>query len=260
MSDTSASRNYGGIDQLLAESGLGDDAGLRSSLMELRMLADERPRASAQVEALMVPAVSAADSSPEASSPEAAGPRVDSITDELAARRRVKRRLALTTFSVAVSLAAGGAAAAASDQGVRDSVGHVNQAITSFVSAFISGPGANPADRPAPSSPEPVTTGSAGGSATPAPAAPSPAPGPAKATSTPPGGGEASKRPAPEVSRVVRVPWTPLPGQAGAGVPGTGQPMAPDLDLPTGTGPVQVLPVPDPTVTEPPVQLPHPVP
>lgn len=255
MSDTSASRNGGMIDQLLAESGLGDDAGLRSSLMELRMLAGERPKASAQVEALMVSAVPAADSSPGTASPE-----TGSCTDELAARRRAKRRLTLTTFSVGVSLMAGGAVAAASDQGVRDSVGHLNQAVTSFVSTFIPGPGANSADRPAPSSPEPVTTGSGRGSATPAPATTGPAPGPVKATSTPQGGGEASKKPVPDGPGVVRIPWTPFTGQAGAGIPGTDRPAAPDVGLPAGKGPVQVLPAPVPTVTEPPVQLPHPFP
>ncbi|MFF1251923.1 hypothetical protein ACFVYC_05440 [Pseudarthrobacter sp. NPDC058329] len=62
--------------------------------------------------------------------------------DELAARRRAKRRVTLTAFSVAVSLSAGGAVAAASDQAIRNSFTQLNQAVTSF----ITGSGGAPAD------------------------------------------------------------------------------------------------------------------
>lgn len=54
-------------------------------------------------------------------SPQTAALDVAPREDELAAHRRAKRRIALTTFSVAFLLSAGGAVAAASEQGIRDS-------------------------------------------------------------------------------------------------------------------------------------------
>jgi hypothetical protein len=74
--------------------------------------------------------------------------------DELAVRRRAKRRIAMTTLSVVVTLGAGGAVAAASDQGFRESFTQFNQAVTSY----ITGSGAAPVDQQAqePSPPLPA--------------------------------------------------------------------------------------------------------
>ncbi|TLM83073.1 hypothetical protein [Pseudarthrobacter sp. NamE5] len=149
MSDTAGSRSEGFVDQLLLEAGLEDDNQLRPALQELRALAAGAPEPSAAVAALMAPAPAAAvlDEVPQ---PEK-GPQRDGVQprDELAARRRTKRRIALTTLSVAVSLGAGGAVAAASDQGVRDSFNQLNQVITSFVTGSGTAPASHQPEEPA---------------------------------------------------------------------------------------------------------------
>ncbi|WP_457964029.1 hypothetical protein M1E17_21320 [Arthrobacter sp. D1-29] len=180
MSDTAGSRTNGTVDQLLLEAELGDDGALRPVLLELQALGAGQPEPSAAVAALMAPATARLAAVPATSTlpsvqstssaltaqnaaattastaaaagASAAGASAGSgkVTDELAARRRAKRRIALTTLSVAVSLAAGGAVAAASDQGVRDSFGQLNQAVTSFVSTMGAGPATKPAEVPAP--------------------------------------------------------------------------------------------------------------
>lgn len=121
MSDNSSSRNQRIIDELLADAGMEDAGELRPVLLELRALAADSPRPSAAVEALMAPAATLtalpavpaepsdartlAMALPATSSaePAPAGPALD----ELAARRRRKRRLPLTALSVAAALAAG---------------------------------------------------------------------------------------------------------------------------------------------------------
>ena len=107
MSDTAGTRSDAFVDQLLLEADMDDDGRLRPALLELRALADNPPAPSAEIAALMAPARATLESAPTATLDEV--PRID----ELAARRRAKRRLAVTTFSVALSLSAGGAVAAA---------------------------------------------------------------------------------------------------------------------------------------------------
>src|SRR4051794_34393222 len=144
MSDTAGSRNHGAVDQLLLEAGMDDDGQLRHALVNLRALAAQAPEPSADIAALMAGA-------------SAAGPAVTTVlpaaettatsvlppgqpADELAARRKAKRRITLTTLSVAASLAAGGAVAAASDQGFRESFAQLNHAVTSFVAGSAGAP------------------------------------------------------------------------------------------------------------------------
>lgn len=212
MSDTAGIRREAGspdgaaIDRLLLEAGMDDDGGLRPVLQELQSLAGCPPVPSDAVAGLMLPGTpaAAADADPPAAPP-AAPP-----ADELAARRRARRRLTLTTLSVAVSLAAGGAVAAASDHGVRDSFGRLNHAITSLVA----GPGAASSDAsgqtPAPGPAEPART------------TPAPVPVPA----TPPGGTpepDANGRkaiPGPVSPTAVPPSGAVLPGSLPPGVPG----------------------------------------
>ncbi|WP_045730781.1 hypothetical protein [Pseudarthrobacter chlorophenolicus] len=201
MSDTAGSRSEGFVDQLLLEADLDDDGQLRPALLQLRALGADVPEPSAAVAALLERAQATGSSETGAAAPAAAAEpaavdspaaagddlhgatgATDSPGDELAARRRAKRRAALTALAVGVSLTAGGAVAAASDQGIRDSIIHLNHAVTSFVTG--SGPAGQ---RPAPATPvQPAEP------AVPAPAAPvSPAavptaPAPVEAPAGPP--------------------------------------------------------------------------
>ncbi|MFJ5861271.1 hypothetical protein ACIQCM_07600 [Pseudarthrobacter sp. NPDC092439] len=186
MSDTAGNHHDRVVDQLLLEAGLDDDGQLRPALLELHALAGAAPEPSAAIAALMaghapqartatavpahqsrhagvVPSAAAGDDFP-VREPAVEEPPVD----ELAARRRFKRRATLTALSVAVSLTAGGAVAAASDQGIRQSISDLNVAVTAFVTG----------GKPAGDAPEvpggqdvPLPAGPA-----PTPAAPSPAP------------------------------------------------------------------------------------
>jgi hypothetical protein len=144
MSDTAGTRSDAFVDQLLLEAGMDDDGRLRPTLVELRALADTAPEPSAAIAALMAPAGTAGPAAPAPAAPEES-PRVD----ELAARRKVKRRIALTTLSVAVSLSAGGAVAAASDQGIRESLTQLNHTITAFVTGAAPSPAGHQAELPA---------------------------------------------------------------------------------------------------------------
>lgn len=198
MSDTAGNRRDGVVDQLLLEAGLDDDGQLRPALLELRSLAGAAPEPSAAIAALM--AGHAPQAQPGPLTAPAAVDRSAAHVDELAARRRVKHRAALTALSVAVSLTAGGAVAAASDQGIRQSISDLNVAVTSFVTGgkptgdVAQGPGlhaplpAGPAPSPAATSPAPD-----GGTSS-APAVPGPS-GTAPATDTEilPGGGSPEK-------------------------------------------------------------------
>lgn len=152
MSDNAASRSDGFVDQLLLEAGLDDDGQLRPALLELRAFAGPAPEPSAEVAALMAGTASAG-AAPAGTASAGAGQAaaLDEVppVDELAARRRTRRRVALTTLSVAISLGAGGAVAAASDQGFRDSFTHINQAITSFVTGAGAAPAGDEAVEPA---------------------------------------------------------------------------------------------------------------
>jgi hypothetical protein len=239
MSDTAGSRNGGIVDQLLLVSELDDDGGLRPVLLELRALAGDRPEPSAAVAALMSPALLTAVS-PAAGQQGAAGPAsqpapaaAGAVTDELAARRRTKRRITLTSLSVAVSLAAGGAVAAASDQGIRDTIGQLNHAVTSFVSTGNGGPANPPAETP-------VQVPNAPGGSVPAPTAPV-LPEPAATTPMPGTTHRPHDLPAP-ASPAVPLPELPVPDHVAPSVPGLpatgeGHPTVPPLPA---TPPVQV--------------------
>jgi hypothetical protein len=158
MSDTAGSRG-GSVDQLLLEADLDGDTQLRPVLFELQALASDAPEPSAELLALMAGANTGLGAEPEAAEDAiAAAP-----ADELAARRRAKRRVTLTALSVAVSLSAGGAVAAASDQSIRESFAQLNQAVTSFITGSGGAPARHQADQPAAPVPEsPAGTAPAG--------------------------------------------------------------------------------------------------
>jgi hypothetical protein len=227
MSDTAGSRSDGFVDQLLLEAGLDDDGQLHPALLQLRALGAVTPEPSAEVAALMQRAEAVAASS-SAATPAAAPPAAP--LDELAARRRAKRRVTLTALSVAVSLSAGGAVAAASDQGFRDSFSRFNHAVASFVTGSTGAPAGNPADDPA--TPVPATPATPAAEET-VPAAPGPAAQPAEVTP--------SNAPAP--------PDTAAGQDAAPGKP-AGLPAAEDLatavpdDLTNGVGQPPQVPVP----------------
>lgn len=255
MSDTAGSRNDGTVDRLLHEAGFDDDADLRPALLDLRGLAAGQPQASAAVAALMAPSADQAGRTepaartaattllaavPEAAvpdaaaspQPEAASPAL--VTDELAVRRRAKRRITLTTLSLAASLAAGGAVAVASDQGIRDSFGQLHHAVTSFVATAGGGPAPVPAGTQVPA---PAQQGSPA-SVPAAPASSAPA-NPAPET----GPGQGSKHtPTPTNPASVPLPELPVPENVTPGVPGgplNGEGQPPTLSVP-GTPPVPV--------------------
>lgn len=144
-------------------------------------------------------------------------------TDHLAARRRAKRRITLTSLSVAVSLAAGGAVAVASDQGIRDSIGQVNHAVTSFVSSVGGGPAPEPAETPGPARPGLPAVGPT------EPAVTEPVP-------DAPGPGSSQPAPAPSgTAPAVPLPNLPLPENVTPGMPGgplNGEEQPPGLPLP----------------------------
>lgn len=186
MSDTAGSRRDGSVDQLLLEADLDGDTQLRPVLLELRALASYAPEPSAELLALMAGANGTLRVDPEPAEDAIAAPAVD----ELAARRRAKRRIALTTLSVAVSLGAGGAVAAASDQSIRHSFNQFNQAVTSFITSPGGAPADDRAEQPAaplPASPAGTApAGAAPGSPTSIPAGPAAATQP---TAAPPSDG-----------------------------------------------------------------------
>ena len=260
MSDIAGSRTNGTVDGLLRDAGFDDDALLRDALHDLRGLAAGQPEASAAVAALMVPAptrhlsavpaatrqlatVPAASAlalqSETSTTPAATSP----ATDGLAARRRAKRRITLTTLSLAVSLAAGGAVAVASDQGLRDSIGQVNHAVSSFVATVGGGstpaPVEPPDPQPAPQPAQPVSPATV-------PAEPAVTePAPAAPGSTPNGAPQrapAQEDPVP----AVPLPDLPVPQNLTPGLP------AAQTRPPNGEGQPPALPLPSP----PPVPLP----
>ncbi|MGF9650182.1 hypothetical protein AAIH32_19675 [Pseudarthrobacter oxydans] len=158
MSDTAGSRG-GSVDQLLLEADLDGDTQLRPVLLELQALGSAAPEPSAELLALMAGA-----NAGQGADPEVADDRIAAVpADELAARRRAKRRATLTALSVAVSLSAGGAVAAASDQSIRESFTQLNQAVTSFITGSGGAPAGHQADQPAVPVPEsPAGTAPAG--------------------------------------------------------------------------------------------------
>jgi hypothetical protein len=193
MSDTAGSRRDGTVDQLLLEADLGGDSQLRPVLLELQALGTVAPQPSAELLALMAGAPGAeASAVPTAEAPAVPAAEAPAApVDELAARRRAKRRIALTTLSVAVSLGAGGAVAAASDQGLRHSFTQLNQAVTAFITGSAGAAG-DQAGKPA--TPAPTAPAAAVPDGTPAvdPASIPADPAAAHPTATPPSGGPAA--------------------------------------------------------------------
>lgn len=263
MSDTAGSRTDGTVDQLLREAGLDDDAELRPALLELRGLAAGQPEASAAVAALMAPpaglAAPAAQTAattrlaavPDATpgphfaatpEPEAADQSATvspaAPADELAARRRARRRITLTTLTVAASLAAGGAVAVASDQGIRDSIGQLHHAVTSFVATAGGGPAPAPVETPVPAPAQPGSPASVPGEPAITPATPAPETGNSQAPKHTPTPTHPGDLPLPDLT----VPENPLPENVTPGVPGgplNGEGQPPTLPLPA-TAPVPV--------------------
>ncbi|MBP2268575.1 hypothetical protein J3A64_004039 [Pseudarthrobacter sp. PvP004] len=155
------------IDHLLADAGLADDAELRTELLELRSLAGTAPLPSEAVRALMVGGPAAATqqiAAPQgitatqhittADGPSAVSDAPTAVlatvapepapVDELAARRRKKRRTAIAGLAVAVSLAGGATAAVASEGGLPGAFQHLGAAIGSVVSQLSPGSGSAP--------------------------------------------------------------------------------------------------------------------
>ncbi|MGO4253765.1 hypothetical protein AB4Y81_16025 [Paenarthrobacter sp. TAF1] len=142
------------IDSLLADAGLEGSKDLRSELLELRSLADTAPIPSEAVRALM--AGGAMVTRPAVVTPQVPAPEQTPATDELAARRWKKRRAAIAGLAVAVSLAGGATAAAASAGGIPGAFQHLGAAIGSVVSQLAPGAGNAPQPAaPAGSTPEP---------------------------------------------------------------------------------------------------------
>ncbi|OAE03227.1 hypothetical protein [Arthrobacter sp. OY3WO11] len=240
MSDTAGTRSDAFVDQLLLEAGMDDDGRLRPALLELRALADSAPEPSAAIAALMAPAGTAEAADPALSGP--AAPDEDPRVDELAARRRAKRRIALTTLSVVVSLSAGGAVAAASDQGLRDSLTQLNHTITSFVTGAAPSPAGHQTGQPA----APLPTAPAG--TAPAGTVPS-GTAPGGPTSVPADPAEATQPAAVPPSDSAVVPGAPAgqpasPGKRGdVPVPGTLPDTVPG-HVANGLGKAPEVPVP----------------
>lgn len=238
MSDTAGTRSDAFVDELLLEAGMDDDGRLRPALLELRALADIAPEPSAAIAALMAPAGAAAPAAPGPAAPQES-PRVD----ELAARRRAKRRIALTTLSVAVSLGAGGAVAAASDQGIRDSLTQLNHTITSFVTGSGGSPAGHQGEQPAaprPTAPAGTAPAGTAPSGT-APGGPASVPGdPAEATqpaaAPPSDGAVAPETPAGQPVTPGKPGDVPASGVVPENVPGhvaDGLGKAPEVPVPS---------------------------
>ncbi|MDI2035478.1 hypothetical protein [Paenarthrobacter nitroguajacolicus] len=135
------------VDSLLADAGLEGNSDLRTELLELRSLANTAPMPSDAVRALMAggPATTVLQLAPaEEPADEPARGVHDAPIDELAARRRRKRRTAIAGLAVAVSLAGGATAAAASEGGLPGAFQHLGAAIGSVVSQLAPGTGNAP--------------------------------------------------------------------------------------------------------------------
>jgi hypothetical protein len=265
------------VDRLLIDAGMDDDGGLRTALLELRSLSAGQPVPSAAVASLMVPAegaprvlaavpmvartaamptiaasaVPAETAAGPAIGPSPAAAAAAAVTadataavpvDELAARRRAKRRITLTTLSVAVSLAAGGAVAVASDQGVRDTLGALNHAVTSFVA----GTGGTPTDK-AGQTPSTGPTQPGGTASIPGPGAPAlsgedttQATSPASGAANGGAGSPATATPGTVPPSGITLPDNLAPGNLTPGMPGGDTPGAgtPGDGAPLNSGPL----------------------
>ncbi|WP_309106326.1 hypothetical protein [Arthrobacter sp.] len=249
MSYTPVSGSERIIDQVLAEAGLEDADDLRPVLLELRSLGGEQPGPSAEILALME-GTRSAGSGLSAGTPDGqiadaeiadAGTPDPGSADviDLAARRRNKRRLPLTVFGVAAALAVGGGAAAAADQGVRDTL---HSAFTSIASTFG---GENHKQGPkTPTVPGPAETGGESQGTAPSPAGSAPSTsgtngGPADGTHRrQDGGSQAPADPGTGPGRSSENPW---PNRTAPAIPDV--PAAPSIPDP-GLTPPSLPPLP----------------
>ncbi|WP_139386290.1 hypothetical protein [Arthrobacter sp. P2b] len=222
------------VDELLAESDVAADAGLRQMLLRLREFrVTEVPPPSAEVAALMG-WPGASDGSPASVNPSA----VVSLEDW--SRRSRKKRVAFTTLAVAASLGIAGGAAAGNDTLRRGAEGTISTIVRSFsppapaspAPAVPSGaPGPTPAVVPSPAvTAPPVVT-------VPAVPAPAPAPdsAPAPAKEPPAGKGQ-------DPAGAPRVPGWASPADGGtvapAEIPQSGkEPAVPPASRPAAVPP-----------------------
>jgi hypothetical protein len=238
------------IDRLLRDACMDDTdlderTSIRSELLELRSLASTAPLPSAAVRALMTgsPAplttrIAAADGPLAGSAtPTAVLTTVtpgDGVVqaDELAARRRHKRSSMLAGLAVAVTLAGGATAAAASEGGLPGALQYLGAAIGSVVSPVAPGSG----NTPMPVGPVGSGSGSApgDGETQPTPAQAQTVPATPKAPSgvthtapqQTPGQTQGGQRPS-------RMPTIPAVGEPGNTAIPTGPPLdAPQFDAP----------------------------
>jgi hypothetical protein len=240
------------VDQLLLEAGLDGDSQLRPALLELQALGSVAPEPSAELLALMggagtaapaanaaattaIPAVDAAAPTavvPVAASAAAAEQPVPAPVDELAARRKAKRRIALTTLSVAISLGAGGAVAAASDQGIRESFHQLNQAVTTFITGSAGAGTDDQAGRPAPLPTLPAATApTAPGNPASVPAAPATQPAGVLSPEGAGAGEAPGQQTSPGIPGEVPAPET-LPGDVSEHI-SNGLGKSPEVTVPT---------------------------
>ncbi|MGO4247811.1 hypothetical protein AB4Y87_11415 [Paenarthrobacter sp. RAF54_2] len=249
------------VDRLLADSGLDDALDIRAELLELRSLASTPPTPSAAVRALMIsdPAASSRSTTAEVTSAVADPTPADSTsTDELAARRRRKRRAAIAGFAVAVSLAGGATAAAASEGGIPGAFQHLGSTIGSVVSQLT--PGSGNGSRQNPGSPSEEERGRTVTPAYPYPSGHNPAgnitTGKTTNPSQEPQGGTngASGHPNSPKAPNGGMPETPK-------IPGNGQPG--NISIPTPAAPITPPGIEAPNVTPPTLRqsdIPVPVP
>ncbi len=268
------------VDRLLADSGLDDARDIRAELLELRSLASTAPPPSAAVRALMISdraasgrsttaeVASATAGAPTAvltsvqgstdSTPTDSTPTDPTPTDELAARRRRKRRTAIAGLAVAVSLAGGATAAAASEGGIPGAFQHLGSTIGSVVSQLT--PGSGNGSRQNPGSPSEQERGRSVTPATPYPSGRNPAgnatsgnganPGQEPQSGTNGASGHSNSPKAPNGG----TPETPK-------IPGNGQPG--NISIPTPAAPITPPGIEAPNVTPPTLRqsdIPVPVP
>lgn len=262
------------VDRLLADAGLDEARDIRAELLELRSLASTSPAPSAAVRALMASSPVAATSQmttadgPSALSTtptavlttvggladEPAGePRESGGFDELATRRRRKRRAAIAGLAVAVSLAGGATAAAASEGGIPGAFQDLGTAIGSVVSQLT--PGAGHSSQPnGPAAPAGQQPGRDATPPYPAPATPKSTDVGKRANGASPQDGAAhsdsGKTPAGGLPQTPKGPGNGRPGNVTLPTPPVGPITPPNVDPPNLTPPSvgpSDIPVPDPT-------------
>ncbi|MGO4591865.1 hypothetical protein [Paenarthrobacter sp. 2TAF44] len=266
------------VDRLLADSGLDDALDIRAELLELRSLASTPPTPSAAVRALMIsdPAASSRSTTADVTSAVAGAPTAiltsvqgptyvadptpadSTSTDELAARRRRKRRAAIAGFAVAVSLAGGATAAAASEGGIPGAFQHLGSTIGTVVSQLT--PGSGNGSRQNPGSPSEEQRGRDVTPAYPYPSGHNPAGNTTTGKTTNPsqepqgGTNGASGHPNEPKAPNGGMPETPK-------IPGNGQPG--NISIPTPAAPITPPGIEAPNVTPPTLRqsdIPVPVP